>query len=85
MHKERIIELGVAAIAAGLLASCAAPPAVGRSVKLVEFKLALAIISEKLADTEAFNVIAVALLAGDVEDTVGGLVSRAAPVVNCQL
>jgi hypothetical protein len=49
------------------------------------FNVAFVIASEKVADTEAFSVIPVALLAGTMADTVGGVVSGAAPVVNCQL
>jgi hypothetical protein len=63
----------------------APPPAVGRKVKLAPFKDALVIASEKVADTDAFSVMPVALFAGDVADTVGGVVSRPAPVVNFQV
>ena len=61
-----------------------APP-VFASVKLVVVSVELVIGSEKLADTEEFSVTPVALFAGEVEDTVGGVVSGAAPVVNCQV
>ncbi len=63
----------------------AAPPAVLTRVKLVVVSVALVIASEKLADTEAFVATPVAAFAGEVEDTVGGVVSEAAPVVNCQV
>ena len=62
----------------------AAPP-VGLRVKLVVFSVELVIASEKLADTEEFSAMPVAAFAGDVEDTVGRVVSGAAAVVNCQL
>ena len=61
------------------------PPEVGRSVKLDVFSVELVIASENVADTEAFRVMPDALFAGDVEDTVGGVESEAAPVVNVQL
>lgn len=53
----------------------AVPPAVGLKVKLVVPSEAFDIASEKLADTEELSVTPVAALAGDVEDTVGGVVS----------
>src|SRR5882672_10739309 len=62
-----------------------APPAVGRRVKLAVLSVELVIASEKVADTEEFSATPVAALAGDVEDTVGGVVSGAAAVVNCQV
>src|SRR5260370_37109672 len=46
----------------------------------VEFVIA----SEKVADSEELSARPVAPLAGDVVDTVGGVVSGAAAVVNCQ-
>ena len=60
-------------------------PLVVASVKLVVVSVELVIGSEKLADTEEFSVTPVALFAGEVEDTVGGVVSGVAPVVNCQV
>jgi hypothetical protein len=62
----------------------AAPP-VALRVKLVVFSVELVIASEKLAETEEFSAMPVAAFAGDVEDTVGRVVSGAAAVVNCQL
>jgi hypothetical protein len=53
----------------------AAPPAVGLRVKLAVFSVELVIASVKVADTEEFSARPVAPLAGDVEDTVGGVVS----------
>ena len=62
-----------------------APPIVVASVKLEVVSVAMVIASEKVADTKEFVVTPVALFAGEVVDTVGGVVSRAAPVVNCQV
>jgi hypothetical protein len=53
----------------------AAPPAVGLRVKLAVFSVELVIASVKVADTEELSVTPVAAFAGDVEDTVGGVVS----------
>ncbi len=62
-----------------------APPIVVASVKLVVVSVALFIASEKVADTEAFVAhVPSSLFAGDVEDTVGGVVSGATPVVKFQ-
>ena len=61
------------------------PPAVGRKVNVAVVIVALFIDSEKVAEIEEFSVTPVALLAGEVLDTVGGVVSGAGPVVNCQL
>jgi hypothetical protein len=63
----------------------AAPPVVLTRVKLAVFSEALVIASEKVADTEAFVATPFAAFAGDVEDTVGGVVSEAAPVVKFQV
>jgi len=49
-------------------------------VKLAVVSVALVIGSEKVADTEEFRVTPVALLAGEVLDTWGGVVSGAAPL-----
>ena len=62
-----------------------APPAVLASVKLALVIVALFIGSEKVADTEEVVATPVAALAGDVEDTVGGVKSGAAPVVKLQV
>ena len=61
-----------------------APPAM-RRVKLAVVSVELVIGSENVADTEVLTMIPVAPLAGEVADTIGGVVSGAAPVVNCQV
>jgi hypothetical protein len=58
----------------------AAPPAVGLRVKLAVLSVTLVIGSEKFADTEEFSVTPVAAFAGEVADTVGGVVSAAVGV-----
>jgi len=63
----------------------AVPPAVCLRVKLAVLSVEFVIASEKLADTEEFSATPLAPLTGDVEDTVGGVVSGAAAVVNCQV
>jgi len=63
----------------------AAPPFVVATLKLVVVSVELSIASEKVADTEVFSATPVAEFAGDVESTVGGVVSGATPVVNCQV
>ena len=62
-----------------------APPGIVASVKLALVSVEFVIASEKVADTEEFSVTPVAAFAGDVEDTIGGVVSRATPVVKFQL
>ncbi len=62
-----------------------APPEVVASVKLEVVNVEFVIASEKLADTEAFSAAPVAAFAGDAEETIGGVVSSAAPVVKVQL
>ena len=62
-----------------------APPPVGLRVKLAVFSVEFVIASEKVADTEEFSATPVAAFAGNVADTIGGVVSGAAAVVNCQL
>jgi hypothetical protein len=59
--------------------------ALGRRVKLAVLSVEFVMASEKVAETEEFSAMPVAALAGDVEDTVGGVVSGAAAVVNCQV
>ena len=61
-----------------------APP-VGFRVKLAVVSVEVVIPSEKVAETEEFSAMPVAAAAGDVEDTVGGVVSGSAAVVNCQM
>ena len=61
------------------------PPAVGCRVNVAVVIVALSIDSEKVADTAELSVKPVALLAGDVLDTVGGVVSGATLVVNVQV
>ena len=63
----------------------AVPPAVGLRVKLAVLSVAFVIASENVADTKELSVTPVAPFAGDVEDTVGGVVSRAAAVVKLQM
>ena len=63
---------------------CELPPVTRCSVKLVLFSVAFVMASEKVAEIDPFNATPTALLAGAVEDTVGGVVSGAAPVVNRQ-
>ena len=62
----------------------AAPP-VGFRVKLAVVSVEFVIASEKVAETGEFSAMPVAALAGEVADTVGGVVSGAAAVVNCQV
>jgi hypothetical protein len=63
----------------------AAPPVVVTRVKLVMFSVEFVIDSEKVADTEELSATPVAALAGEVADTIGGVVSGAAPVVKFQV
>jgi len=62
-----------------------APSTALARVKLVVFSVELVIGSEKVAETDELSATAVAPLAGEVEDTVGGVVSGAAPVVKVQV
>jgi hypothetical protein len=55
------------------------------SLKLAVVSVELVIASEKVALTEEVSATPVAALAGDVVDTVGGVVSGAAAVVNPQV
>jgi len=61
------------------------PPAVGRRVNDAVLIVELFIGSEKVADIAELSVTPVALLAGDVLDTVGGVVSDATLVVKVQV
>lgn len=61
-----------------------APPVVLTSVKLAPLSVELVIVSENAADTEVFVATLVAAFAGNVEDTVGGVISGAALVVKRQ-
>jgi len=63
----------------------ATPPEVVASVKLALVSVEFFIASEKVADTDEFSAIPVSAFAGDVEDTIGGVMSGAAPVVKFQL
>lgn len=58
----------------------AAPPALGRSVKLAVFNVELVIAPEKVADPEVLSDTPVAPLAGYVEDTVVGSVVSVARI-----
>ena len=62
-----------------------APPEVAFRLKLAVLSVEFVIDSEKVAETDEFSAMPVAPLAGDAEDTVGGVVSGAAAVVNCQV
>ena len=62
-----------------------APPAVDCRVKLAVLSVEFVIASEKVAETEEFSAMPVAALAGEVADTVGGVVSGAAAVVKVQV
>jgi len=57
----------------------AAPPAVVASRKLAVVSVELVIGSENVAETEEFSATPVALVAGAVAETVGGVVSETAP------
>ena len=68
----------------------AAPPAVRLRVKLAALSVESVIASEKVTDTEELSVTPVAAVAGNVEETVGGVVSEVVVVgevttagVNC--
>ena len=50
----------------------AAPPAVGRRIKLPAFNVETVMVREKVADTEEFKPTPLALCTGEVEDTAGG-------------
>jgi hypothetical protein len=63
----------------------AAPPEVVATVKLAVLNVAFVIVSEKVADTGEFSATPVAAFAGEVADTVGGVISRTAAVVNVEL
>lgn len=62
-----------------------APPPVTRTKKLAVFTVEFVIASENTADTEAFKATSVAPLAGDLANTVGGVVSGAAAVMKCHV
>ena len=60
-------------------------PEVVASLKLAVVSVELVIASEKVADTAEFSATPAAAFAGFVADTVGGVVSGAAAVVNPQV
>ena len=60
-----------------MLPITAAPPAVGRSVKFVALSVELAIVREKVAETEVFSPTSVALFAGAVAVTDGAVLDEA--------
>jgi len=62
----------------------ALPPLVA-SLTLAVVSVVLVMASEKVADIVSFVATAVAAFVGDVKDTVGGVVSGAAAVVNVQV
>lgn len=61
------------------------PPVVVASIKLAVVSVELVIGSEKVAKTEEFGATPVAPPAGELADTVGGVVSRTAAVVRLQV
>jgi hypothetical protein len=63
----------------------AAPSEVVAKVKLAVLNVAFVMASENVADTGEFSATPVAAFAGEVADTVGGVVSRTAAVVNVEL
>jgi hypothetical protein len=63
----------------------AVPPEVATTVKLAVFRVAFVIASENVADTGTFSATPVTAFAGEVTDTVGGVVSRTAAVVKVEL
>lgn len=62
----------------------AAPPEVCARVKVVFVSVEFVIASEKVADTEEFSATPLAPSAGEVAETVGGVVSGTGPVVKVQ-
>src|SRR5580765_161914 len=62
-----------------------APPEVCVRVKVVFVSVALVIASEKVADTEELRATPVAASAGEMDETVGGVVSGTGPVVKLQV
>ncbi len=62
-----------------------APPAVGRRVKVAVLSVELFISSENVTETGLFNATFVVLRAGASSETVGGVLSGAAPVVKNQV
>ena len=62
----------------------AVPPEVVATVKVELVSVEFVIASEKVAEIEEFSAAPVAPFAGDVADTVGGVVSGTAPVVKLQ-
>lgn len=63
----------------------AVPPVVATREKVAVFSVELVIASENVADTEEFVATPIAAFAGDVVDTVGGVLSALAPVVKLQV
>jgi hypothetical protein len=62
-----------------------AVPSEAARVKLAVVRVEFLIASEKVADTEEFSATPVSAFAGDMADTVGGVVSGTAPVVKFQV
>jgi hypothetical protein len=62
-----------------------AVPSEAARMKLAVVRVEFLIASEKVADTEEFSATPVSAFAGDVADTIGGVVSGAAPVVKFQV
>jgi hypothetical protein len=63
----------------------AAPPVARTRVKLEGVSVELVITSEKVADTEEFVATPFDASAGEVDDTIGGVVSGEVPVVKFQV
>ena len=61
------------------------PPVIATRLKVAVFSVETVIALEKVAEIDEFAARPIAAFAGDVADTVGGVVSRAAPVVNFQV
>ena len=60
------------------------PPELVLRVNVALVKVAFVMASEKVAETDAFGVTSDALFAGEIAETVGGVVSGLAAVVNVQ-
>jgi len=63
----------------------AAPLELTLKLKLAVLSVEFVIASEKVAETDEFRAMPLAALAGELEDTVGGVVSGADAVVKLQL
>ena len=77
--------VNVAVLPLTFTAPAVVAPAVDSRVKLAVLSVEFVIASEKVAETEEFSAMPVAAMAGEGVDTVGGVVSGSAAVVNCQM